>query len=101
MWSYPVVQNGLIYVVDIDLGLYILRYDGPHADEVRNAAFVEGNSSPSRYSEDAPVITRPVSQWPAIAREVARGARHLMSPYLHVDWNRVRAMRTHGFLCAQ
>ena len=49
MWCYPVVQNGLIYVVDIDLGLYILRYTGPHAAEVAQAAFVEGNSSPSRF----------------------------------------------------
>jgi hypothetical protein len=101
MWSYPVVQNGLIYVVDIDLGLYILKYDGPHADEVKNAGFVEGNSSPSRYSKTDPVIARPSSQWPTVAREVAHGARHVMSPYLHVDWQRVRAMRNHGFLCAQ
>jgi hypothetical protein len=58
MWSYPVVQNGLIYVVDIDLGLYILRYAGPHAAEVSKAAFVEGNSAPSRYTASAPVIKR-------------------------------------------
>ena len=101
MWSYPIVQNGFIYVVDIDLGLYILRYDGPHADEVRNAGFVEGNSSPSRYSKTDAIITRPSSQWPAIAAEIAHGARHVMSPYTHVDWKRVRAMKNHGFLCAQ
>jgi hypothetical protein len=58
MWSYPVVQNGLIYVVDIDLGLYILRYTGAHAAEVAKAPFVEGNSSPSRYTAAAPVIKR-------------------------------------------
>ena len=67
MWSYPVVQNGLIYVVDIDLGLYILRYTGAHAAEVNKAAFVEGNSSPSRYTASAPVITRPA----AIAAKIA------------------------------
>jgi hypothetical protein len=61
MWSYPVVQNGLIYVVDIDLGLYILRYTGPHAAEVSKAAYVEGNSAPSRYTAAAPVIKRPAS----------------------------------------
>jgi hypothetical protein len=32
----------LIYVVDIRNGLYVLRYTGPHADEV---AFLEGNSN--------------------------------------------------------
>ncbi len=101
MWSYPVVQNGLIYVVDIDLGLYILRYTGPHADEVKKAAFVEGNSSPSRYSDAAPVITRPVGQWAAIKHEAAHGAQVVHSSYTHVDWKRVRAMRHHGFICAQ
>jgi len=101
MWSYPVVQNGLIYVVDIDLGLYILRYTGPHADEVSKAAYVEGNSSPSRYTAKAPVIVRPASQWTAVAHEVAHGARVVHSSYTHVDWKRVRAMRNHGFLCAQ
>ena len=65
MWSYPVVQNGLIYVVDIDLGLFILRYTGRHAAQVRLAAFVEGNSAPSRYTAKAPVIRRP--SLPALA----------------------------------
>ncbi len=50
MWSYPVVQNGLIYVVDIDLGLFILRYTGKWSKEVSQAGFVEGNSAPSRYT---------------------------------------------------
>jgi len=61
MWSYPVVQDGLVYVVDIDLGLYVLRYTGKHAGEVARAAFVEGNSSPSRYTRSAQVIRRPAA----------------------------------------
>src|SRR3954468_3492223 len=81
MWSYPVVQNGLIYVVDIDLGLYILRYDGPHASEVSHAKFVEGNSSPSRYSAKDPRITRPAGQWPAIEQSVSHGPTVTQSPY--------------------
>src|SRR5206468_5134940 len=96
MWSYPVVQNGLIYVVDIDLGLYILRYTGPHASEVSHAAFVEGNSAPSRYTASAPRTVRPALQWAAIAAAVAHGPRHVMSPYLKVD---ERALRTSGFIC--
>ena len=59
MWSYPVVQNGLIYIVDIDLGLFVLRYTGKGANEVKQAPFVEGNSAPSRYSTKDPVIKRP------------------------------------------
>ena len=44
-WSYPIVKDGLIYVVDVRNGLYILRYTGPHADEVQNIKFLEGNSN--------------------------------------------------------
>jgi hypothetical protein len=35
----------LIYVVDIRNGLYVLRYTGPHADEVAGISFLEGNSN--------------------------------------------------------
>lgn len=45
MWSYPVLQDGLIYVVDSRNGLYVLRYRGPHDDEVAAAGFAEGNSN--------------------------------------------------------
>jgi hypothetical protein len=44
-WSYPVISGGLIYVVDINQGLLVLRYEGPHQDEVTKAAFAEGNSN--------------------------------------------------------
>lgn len=45
MWSYPIIYKGLIYTIDIRNGLYILRYTGPHADEVTNIGFLEGNSN--------------------------------------------------------
>jgi hypothetical protein len=45
MWSYPIFKDGLIYVVDIRNGLYILRYTGPHAEEVAAQPFLEGNSN--------------------------------------------------------
>jgi hypothetical protein len=44
-WSYPIVNDGLIYVVDVRNGLYVLRYTGPHADEVKGIKFLEGNSN--------------------------------------------------------
>src|SRR5919108_3706884 len=34
MWSFPIVHDGLIYVVDIRNGLYILRYRGPRHGDV-------------------------------------------------------------------
>jgi hypothetical protein len=45
IWSFPIIRNGLIYVVDIRNGLYVLRYRGPHHDSVDHVAFLEGNSN--------------------------------------------------------
>jgi hypothetical protein len=45
MWSFPVVVDGLIYVVDLRNGLYVLEYDGPLDDAVDGTAFAEGNSN--------------------------------------------------------
>ena len=44
VWSYPIIKDGLIYVVDIRNGLYVLRYTGPNASEVATTGFLEGNS---------------------------------------------------------
>ncbi len=30
MWSFPVIKDGLIYVIDLRNGLYVLRYKGKH-----------------------------------------------------------------------
>jgi hypothetical protein len=45
MWSFPIVEDGLIYVVDVRNGLYILRYTGPRAGELDRISFLEGNSN--------------------------------------------------------
>jgi hypothetical protein len=45
IWSYPIIRNGLIYVVDIRNGLYILKYTGRQMDEVKAIRFLEGNSN--------------------------------------------------------
>jgi len=45
IWSFPIIRDGLIYVVDIRNGLYVLRYTGPHADEAAAISFLEGNSN--------------------------------------------------------
>ena len=45
MWSFPIVVDGLIYVIDLRNGLYILRYTGPRAKEVSSLSFLEGNSN--------------------------------------------------------
>jgi hypothetical protein len=44
-WSFPIIRSGLIYVLDIRNGLYVLRYSGAHAQDVQNIRFLEGNSN--------------------------------------------------------
>ncbi|MBA2273388.1 MAG: hypothetical protein H0W21_05710 [Actinobacteria bacterium] len=45
MWSYPIIKDGLIYVIDVRNGLYILRYTGPQHEEIASVNFFEGNSN--------------------------------------------------------
>ena len=45
MWSYAVIYDGLIYVVDLRNGLYVLEYRGPFDREVRKANYLDGNSN--------------------------------------------------------
>jgi hypothetical protein len=45
MWSYAILKDGLIYVVDLRNGLYVLEYRGPFDREVRKARFLDGNSN--------------------------------------------------------
>ena len=45
MWSYPIIKDGLIYVIDLRNGLYVLRYTGAFEREVRRIGFLEGNSN--------------------------------------------------------
>ena len=78
-WSYPVISGGLIYVVDINQGLLVLRYAGPHQDEVQALAFAEGNSNlvsvaaatpstppPSPLPSASPTPGSGRSTWPAL-----------------------------------
>ncbi len=45
VWSYPIVRDGLVYVVDVRNGLFVLSYEGPLADELSGVGFLEGNSN--------------------------------------------------------
>jgi hypothetical protein len=45
MWSYAVIQDGLIYVVDLRNGLYVLEYSGAFEKEVQRIRFLDGNSN--------------------------------------------------------
>jgi hypothetical protein len=45
MWSFPIIRDGLIYVVDIRNGLYVFDYNGPRGREIDGLGFLEGNSN--------------------------------------------------------
>lgn len=45
MWSYPILKDGLLYVVDINSGLYVLEYNGPRREEVPQQGIVESNAN--------------------------------------------------------
>jgi hypothetical protein len=45
MWSYAIVKDGLIYVVDLRNGLYVLKYRGPYEKEIRSVRYLDGNSN--------------------------------------------------------
>jgi hypothetical protein len=65
-WSYPIIKNGLIYYIDIRNGLYVVRYTGPHADEVNGVSFLEGNSNLGN----------------AVALDTSVLARHVTAPHI-------------------
>ena len=48
MWSYPVIQDGLIYVIDLRNGLYVLRYGGDFAKEVAADLVPRGQLEPGQ-----------------------------------------------------
>ena len=45
VWSFPIIKDGIVWVVDIRNGLYGLRYKGPGARHVKSVDFIEGNSN--------------------------------------------------------
>jgi hypothetical protein len=45
VWSFPIIKDGLIFVVDIRNGLFVFRYRGPHHGEVDHIEFLEANSN--------------------------------------------------------
>jgi hypothetical protein len=59
MWSYPIIKDGLIYVVDLRNGLCILDYTGPFDKEVHQTSFLEGNSNLGHALCFEPVGTAP------------------------------------------
>jgi len=64
-WSYPIVRNGLVYVADINQGLYVLRYQGPRQEQVAQAGFAEGNSNLTQ-AEAAPTPSPSASPPPSL-----------------------------------
>ncbi len=59
MWSFWVVVDGLIYVVDLRNGLYILKYDGELSPAVKRTTFLEGNSNVGQVLAAEAARTKP------------------------------------------
>jgi hypothetical protein len=59
MWSYPIIKDGLIYVVDLRNGLYVLKYSGAFEREVQRIGFLDGNSNQGDALCFDPVGTAP------------------------------------------
>lgn len=57
--TYPDIHNGLIYVGDNHTGLHVLKYTGPHADEVPdNAVYSSNRTSPHPSGPARPTANR-------------------------------------------
>jgi len=53
-WSFPIIRDGIIYVVDVRNGLYALEYTGTDAADIASIDFLEGNSNvgdAARYAQ--------------------------------------------------
>ena len=61
MWSYPVIQDGLIYTVDLRNGLYILKYNGPYEQEVDDISSWRATPTRATRSATSPWDDRPRS----------------------------------------
>jgi hypothetical protein len=59
MWSYPIITDGLIYVIDLRNGLYVLKYTGRFEKEINKITFLEGNSNQGYALCYEPVGHRP------------------------------------------
>jgi len=51
MWPHPILHNGLLYLVDENSGLYVVRYRGPRADELPQLGTFQSNAS---FSQGGP-----------------------------------------------
>jgi hypothetical protein len=72
LWSYPIIKDALIYVVDVRNGLYVLKYQGRWAEEVSAMQFAEGNSN---IAGDQTVASAPSPSIPSPGRPPSTDGR--------------------------
>ncbi len=44
-WSYPVIDGGMIFVADVNQGVRVIGYRGPHQEQLACPVFAEGTSN--------------------------------------------------------
>lgn len=86
MWSYPIVSDGLVYVVDLRNGLYVLRYTGRNANGVSDIEFLEGSSNLG----DATRLERAQSSAPSASDDAPLGIDTAESAATQAWWQKVR-----------
>jgi hypothetical protein len=59
MWSYVIIKDGLLYMVDLRNGLYVLKYSGAFEREIQRIQFLDGNSNQGDALCFEPVGTPP------------------------------------------
>jgi hypothetical protein len=75
MWSFPIIRDGLIYVIDIRNGLYVLRYNVERQREVRRISFLDGHLEPHRRASPTPAARTTAERHAAPAPEHLARAR--------------------------
>ena len=80
MWSYPIIQDGLIYVIDLRNGLYVLKYRARSITRSSSIGFLEGNSNQGDALCFEPVGPRPDTATDGTTRRAATTARRRGRP---------------------
>jgi hypothetical protein len=93
MWSFPIVRDGLVSVVDVRNGLFVLRYTGPRAFEVSGIRFLEGNSNSLGTRTSAAHRGWRRARLAALTGDEARREGVQPSPWLEADQHRRQSER--------
>jgi hypothetical protein len=89
MWSFPIIRHGLVYVVDIRNGLFVLRYTSAHAQVLDERAGLTTRQGERAHQQQAAAYrSAEACPW----RAARSSARHGMGSRYR-DFGRMRGGR--------